>query len=142
MQRSQKIPDIKNVIQKENKRVMQIEFEEMLKFSKELYSRTALIKAAYNFTDMAYIHLDADDHYYYVFISAKEDGKSISEKDFINEMLSQSVRHVVYKQTKNIRELMLARAMASSVMLNENYDSLEDENEEFSEDEILKDWFK
>ena len=37
---------------------------------------------------------------------------------------------------------MLARAMASSVMLNENYDSLEDENEEFSEDEILKDWFK
>ena len=79
---------------------MQIEFEEMLKFSKELYSRTALIKAAYNFTDMAYIHLDADDHYYYVFISAKEDGKSISEKDFINEMLSQSVRHVVYKQTK------------------------------------------
>ena len=84
---------------------MQIEFEEMLKFSKELYSRTALIKAAYNFTDMAYIHLDADDHYYYVFISAKEDGKSISEKDFINEMLSQSVRHVVYKQTKNIREI-------------------------------------
>ena len=63
MQKSQKIPDIKNVIQKENKRVMQIEFEEMLKFSKELYSRTALIKAAYNFTDMAYIHLDADDHY-------------------------------------------------------------------------------
>ena len=121
---------------------MQIEFEEMLKFSKELYSRTALIKAAYNFTDIAYIHLDADENYYYVSMSAKEEGKSISEKDFINEMLSQSVRHEVYKQTKNIRELMLARAMASSVMLNENYDSLEDENEEFSEDEILKDWFK
>lgn len=121
---------------------MRIEFEEMLKFSKELYSKTALIKAAYNFTDIAYIHLDTDENYYYVSMSVKEKGKSISEKGFINEMLSQSVRHEVYKQTKNIRELMLARAMASSVMLNGNYDSLENENEKFSEDEILKDWFK
>ena len=32
-----------------------------LKFNKELYSKTALIKAAYNFTDKAYVHLDSDD---------------------------------------------------------------------------------
>ena len=35
-----------------------------LKFNKELYSKTALIKAAYNFTDKAYVHLDSDDKYY------------------------------------------------------------------------------
>lgn len=29
-----------------------------LKYSKELYSKTALIKAAYNFTDKAYLHLE------------------------------------------------------------------------------------
>ena len=41
------------------------------KYNRELYSKVALIKAAYNFTDRAYVHLDADEKYYYVSISAK-----------------------------------------------------------------------
>lgn len=120
---------------------MKIEFEEMYKFSKELYSKTALIKAAYNFSDVAYIHLDADQNYFYASISPKYENVIVSEIEFFNEMLAQSVRHEVYRQTKNIRELMLARAMASSVMVENEFDNIE-ENEEFSEDEILKDWFE
>lgn len=120
---------------------MEIKFEKVLKFNKELYSKIALIKAAYNFTDRAYIHLDADDCNYYVSILAKEQQEIISEKEFVNEMLSQSVRHEVYRQTKNIRELMLARAMASSMMFEEEFDDYED-TEKFAEDEILKDWFE
>ena len=46
-----------------------------MRFSKELYSKVALIKAAYNFTDRAYVHLDADQHYYYVTVEAKQDEK-------------------------------------------------------------------
>jgi len=123
---------------------MNIDFEKMLKFNKELYSKIALIKAAYNFTDKAYVHLDADDQNYYVSLSAKEEPTLISEEEFLNEILTQSVRHEVYRQTKNIRELMLARAMASSVMFEEEFDSYEDyeESEKYAEDEILKDWFK
>lgn len=122
---------------------MNIDFEKMLKFNKELYSKTALIKAAYNFTDKAYVHLDADDQNYYVSLSAKEESTLISEEEFLNEILTQSVRHEVYRQTKNIRELMLARAMASSVMFEEEFDDYEDEeSEKYAEDEILKDWFK
>ena len=34
------------------------------KFKKELYSKIALLKAAYSFTDKAYIHLDADDEFF------------------------------------------------------------------------------
>lgn len=72
-----------------------------LKFNKELYSKTALIKAAYNFTDKAYVHLDSDDKYYYVTLDMKESGKEeISEHEFENEMLAQSVRHEIYNQTK------------------------------------------
>lgn len=78
-----------------------------LKFNRELYSKVVLIKAAYNFTDSAYIHLDADDEYYYVSIESKEPTVVISENDFVNEMLSQAVRHEIYLQTKTIRELML-----------------------------------
>jgi His-Xaa-Ser system protein HxsD len=113
------------------------------KFNKELYSKTALIKAAYNYTDIAFLHLDADEDYYYVVFETKEGHEDINEQNFLNEMLAQSVRHEIYVQTKNIRELLLARAMATSVVLNDGGvdDECEDNVSEFSEDEILKDWF-
>lgn len=112
----------------------------LMKFRKELYSKVSLIKAAYNFTDQAYVHLDADKEYFYVSIEPKHAGYEISEPDFINEMLTQSVRHEVYQQTKNIRELLLARAMASSVIVDEHLVE-EDQGNAFTESEILKDWF-
>jgi len=112
-----------------------------VRFSKELYSKTALIKAAYNFIDNAYVHLDADDKYYYVSIEPKVSGFNISEKDFVNEMLTQSVRHEIYQQTKNIRELLLARAMATSVIVEEEMVDDCEQDEQFAESEILKDWF-
>lgn len=115
---------------------------ECLKFNKELYSKMALIKAAYNFTDVAYIHLDADSSYYYVNIQPKDDNKEITKEMFENEMLTQSVRHEVYLQTKNIRELMLARTVATSFVAQEDtFDYDIQSQEPFSEDEILKDWF-
>lgn len=113
-----------------------------MKFHKELYSKIALIKAAYNFTDIAYIHLDADNSYYYVTIEPKKLEQTVSEQDFINEMLIQSVRHEVYQQTKNIRELLLARAMATSVIVDKNIiEDDEQNNDSFDECDILKDWF-
>lgn len=111
-----------------------------LKFNKELYSKVALIKAAYNYTDIAYLHLDADDNYYYVSIESKNSEQEINADDFVNEILAQSIRHEVFLQTKNIRELLLARAMATSVVLENNQENLL-QDEEFDEKEILKDWF-
>ena len=113
------------------------------KYNKELYSKVALIKAAYNFTDRAYVHLDADEKYYYVSISAKNGKEEISDDEFENEILAQSARHEIYLQTKNIRELMLARAVATSVVAPKDEDESSDSEveQEFSEDEILKDWF-
>ena len=114
-----------------------------LKYNKELYSKIALIKAAYNFTDRAYVHLDADKKYYYVSISAKDEKEEISDDEFENEILAQSARHEIYLQTKSIRELMLARAVATSVVAlkDEDESSNSEIEQEFSEDEILKDWF-
>lgn len=112
-----------------------------MKFNKELYSKIALIKAAFNFTDSSYIHLDSDDKFYYVTIEPKNGENDIAEKEFINEMLAQSVRHEVYKQTKSIRELLLARAMATSIIVEDGIIEEEYEEETFDENEILKDWF-
>lgn len=113
------------------------------KFRKELYSKSVLLKASFAFTDTAYIHLDADDEYYYVRVIPK-DGNDLEENAFINEMLCQAVRHEVYLQTKNIRELLLARAVSSSVLdtapnpQNEREMSLVEGS---TEDEILRSWF-
>lgn len=114
-----------------------------LKFDKSLYSRISLIKAAYNFTDIAYLHLDSDDKYYYVSIEPKRECQLVTENEFINEMLTQTVRHEVYQQTKSIRELMLARSLATSVIMRDDIEFVEDETaeQELDENSILKDWY-
>ena len=109
-------------------------------FQKEIYPRTVLLKAAFNFTDRAYIHLDSDDKYYIADIENKDGKFDISEKEFINEMLIQAARYQVSRDTKNIRELIYARAMASTLIEEESADSVE-ENESVDMTEILKDWF-
>ena len=53
------------------------------KFAKELYSKIALMKAAYCFTDTCYIHLDADDTYYYVDVEPKSKEAPVNEKQFV-----------------------------------------------------------
>lgn len=114
-----------------------------IKYNKELYSKVALIKAAYNFTDRAYIHLDADQDYYYVSISAKSKNAEPSDDEFENEVLAQCARHEIYLQTKNIRELMLARAVATSVVApTADGEEKSTVDTDFKEDEILKDWFE
>lgn len=113
-----------------------------LKFNRELYSKTALLKAAYFFTDRAYLHLDADNAYYYVAITSKPEMPPVSEEEFENEMLAQSVRHEIYLQTRNIRELLLARAMSTSLVTKKEVVTEDPVHEApFDEDKILKDWF-
>ncbi len=110
----------------------------VFKYKKELYPKIAVIKAAYHFTDVAYIHLDSDEEYYKVEITPKA-GHSIEELDFENQILAQTARNEIYKQTKNIREIALARALASSVVENNEDDS--DMSESISADDILNNWF-
>ena len=114
-----------------------------LKFRKELYPKVVLLKAAYNFTDIAYLHLDADEDYYYVAITPKDGHAEITAGEFENEILAQSVRHEVYQNTKNIRELIMARAMATTVLAEKEItdEAPEIPETQYSEEDILKDWF-
>ncbi|MBR0406275.1 MAG: His-Xaa-Ser system protein HxsD [Eggerthellaceae bacterium] len=135
-----------------------------MRFSKELYPKIALLKSAYSFTDRAYVHLDADDEYYYVELNAKDGQSAIGADDFANEMIAQCVRHEVYQQTKTLRELLVARAMASTVIQtqpkptehdayngflqneqcanSECEDSLPPDGEDELASQILSDWFE
>lgn len=111
-----------------------------IKYQEELYPKEVLIKAAYHFIDHAYIHIDKSDGYFIVSITPKEESLPISQGDFDNEMLMQAARYVVSIRTKNIREITLARAMASTIIEEE---ITHDDTEDFSDiDNILKDWFE
>jgi His-Xaa-Ser system protein HxsD len=111
-------------------------------FDKEIYSRDALVKAAYTFIDDLYVYLSQDEENYIVDISVKDVAKQISniEDKFKNEMLLQCARQIVYSDTKDIRKMILARAMASTII--ENKPKVYSSNKINSEpDEILNDWF-
>lgn len=111
------------------------------KYSKELYTKNSLLKAAYKFTDNAYIHLDVNESEYIVNIIPKKDTNIIDyDLEFCNQLLEERNREIVAQQTKNIREILFARAMASTVIY-ENESEL-DKSESIDDKSAMKDWFE
>lgn len=110
------------------------------RYSRELYPKDVLIKAAFHFLDVAYVHLDCTDKEYIVQIRAKS-RVEVDENEFDNEILSQLARHTILEQTKEVRTLTLARALGSSVVMRseENDEIMQDS---IPADSILKDWFE
>lgn len=120
-------------------------------YNKTIYSKAALLKAAYHFTNDYYIYLDQNNDEYIVEIDAKNglNNSNIKGK-FSNELLAQVTREEIFKQTSHIRELVLGRAFASTIIEinNETETSIEDKLEQFkdgidfvSSDSIFKDWY-
>jgi His-Xaa-Ser system protein HxsD len=108
-------------------------------FKKELYPKEALIKAAYSFIDRCYIYLDHSDTEYIVELKPKDhDAQTSHEDGFKNELLAQTVRLQVYKQTHVIREILMARAMATTLIVEA---PPAETNEDTDLSEILLDWF-
>ena len=109
----------------------------IIEFSKDLYAKEALIEAAYSFTDRAYIKLgQSDDNY--LFEYSLKDGCHLEPGEVENEMLFQTARHQVFLETKELRKIIVARAMASTIVGDETIDESEStENEK----DILRNWF-
>ncbi len=115
---------------------------------KNLYPAKTLLKAAYAFIDSWYIHFEESESKWIVHIYSKNGSdikKQEIEKQFENELISQAVRLTVYQQTKSIREMLLARAMASAMVVEELPDKqVVHEESDISEEElavILTSWF-
>lgn len=112
---------------------------------KAMYRPEVVLKAAYQFLDRCYIHIGEDGDHWLVYLRCKENGsiENLNEQ-FENELLLQAVRYVTYQQTKSLRELLLARALATS-MIDQKPPLERIEQEENSEkdslQEILQDWY-
>ena len=115
-----------------------------LRFKKSIYSLIAIEKAAFVFTEKAYILLDENEKEYIVHIQMKdENGSLLSVKEFENEALAQLLRERIYERTKEIRELVIGRAVSSAVLLKDNpIHSTIDAEKNYDIDSILKDWFE
>ena len=119
-----------------------------IQYDKEFYSKEALLKAAYHFTDRAYVYLGVEDGSFFVEFTAKggtQFDKEKLENEFKNELLAQVIHQTISKETTVLRELLVARAL-SSTMVDEGISSdvaespmTEDAKDEL--DAIAKDWF-
>lgn len=112
-------------------------------FNKSLYSKGALLKAAYHFTDRAYIYLDQDETRYQVDITAKDDEGDEEQlvREFSNELLAQSTREEILRATSGVRELVLGRAFGSTIV-DDAGTGTETTSGESGTEGIFADWFR
>lgn len=118
----------------------------MKEFSNTLYTKEALLKAAYAFTDICYVHLDEHATGYVVAMYNKENDMEIKDPEiymqFENELIAQQTRFVISKKSKNIREMIVARAL-SSTMIGKIADlDVDDESYTYDGDTLMRDWFE
>ena len=115
------------------------------KYSKTLYSKKVLMKAAYDFIGSYYLHLDESADSYIVEFTPKKDIDQNVAQNFENELIAQSIRAQIFEDTKNIRELLIGRAMASSIVMEKDpvqlINSEENKDQELPASAILQDWF-
>ena len=119
----------------------------IVKFDKNLYSKEVIMKTAFAFTSQAYLHLSQDEEHFFIeFWPKHESSLEISKKlggEIENEALAQSVRQIIMLQTKNIREIILARSLASTIVGEMKIDESESDFSAVDSnlDQILTDWF-
>lgn len=116
---------------------------------KSLFSSENLLKAAYFFVESYYIHFDEEGEDWIVSFTPKDgciEGNQKIVDEFENELLVQAVRISVYKRTSPLREMLMARAMTSTVVDEEDpIERIQAAQDDVSDDElksILTDWFE
>lgn len=113
--------------------------------NKEVYPLKAIYRAAYLFADKYYIGLDQTEETYIIKFSGKE--KTCDYDDvgaFQNELLNQNLKLALSNDTREIRELIVTRALYSSFLPEENEEvSISETSEqEYDLDEIAKAWYE
>lgn len=120
-------------------------FEMKTCVTKQIYSSTAALKAAYSFLDRAYIHIADAGEDWEISFEPKTDGQDTLPAEFENELIAQTVRERVAKGTRTIREMLMARALASSVIDEEDpIARMQAEDDDIPSEEpedILTSWF-
>ncbi|WP_026886845.1 His-Xaa-Ser system protein HxsD [Clostridium beijerinckii] len=133
--------DKKHIIKDENKIIFYL--------SKDIYDVKTIMKTAYNFIEEFYIILNYINDNIEVILEGKSRKNSNEmekyQGEFYNELLRQNVRYIVAQDTKNIRELVMGRALYDTCIEYEDNvqeDELNEKNADLNDQlDILVNWF-
>lgn len=119
---------------------------------KEIYDINIIFKSLYNFIDKFYIKLESENDKIKIIFQAKNDS-SIDDLykykgEFYNELLKQQVRYKLVSETKDIRELIMGRALYDTCI--EYIDDTINDEENYAEVDdkiddplnIMSNWFE
>lgn len=122
--------------------------------SKALYPLITIKKAVANYMEDVYIKLEEDKDNIIIKLQLQENKEDLERivGEFYNELLRESLRYDISCETKNLRELIVARALYTTCIdVNENEEILEEQDkkennevvleEEFNIDDIAVNWF-
>lgn len=115
-----------------------------LTFDKALYDKRALLKTAYQFTDRAYVHLSQTQMQWRVSWIPKANC-AVAPEEFENELIHQALRLQLAQESADIRRVLLARAMASTLIELPAEEKVEPDAARTSDEEareILKGWYE
>lgn len=113
--------------------------------SRELYDREVVLKTAYIFTEKAYLHIESNEENWIIHMKMKPGMEAVSPAEFENALISEMVRLSVYRRTHTLRELLMGKALSTSVIEHDNpIREIAGEQETSQEElqDILQDWFE
>lgn len=133
--------------------IIQDKFAE-IKLDKDVYPLMAIKKAVSNFFDDVYVKIEDDNKNFIINFKLQDKQGDLEEviDEFYNECLRESLRYEISVETKNLRELIVGRALYTTcIELDEKKDNQkqidepiyeEDDNTEYSLEDIAVNWFK
>lgn len=117
-----------------------------VRIKKVLYPLKAVYRTAYLFMDDYYIGLDMDQEHFIIRFTGK-DGRIDSDRvgRFQNELLNQCLKLAVSRDTQELRELIVTRALYSAFIPEEDTEKAGEEEADnpgrYDLDEIAKAWY-
>ena len=114
--------------------------------SKALYPLITIKKAVANYMEYVYIKLEEDKDNIIIKLQLQENKEDLEKiiGEFYNELLRESLRYDISCETKNLRELIVARALYTTCIdINEKEEisNEQDEKEDFNIDDKAVNWF-
>lgn len=111
----------------------------------KVYNIKIVMKASYIFIDEFYIFLDYQNGKILVTIESKNNNTVDIDKckgEFCNELLRQGIRYAISMDTKDIRELIMGKALYDTCIEYESNKEVCEENQQFDDYlNILTNWF-
>ena len=108
-----------------------------------IYNDAVIKKAIYNFIENRKVILNKINEKTVVVVSKKSnDDIENFVKNFYSELLNESLRFEVMNETKNIRELILGRALYSTCIDTEENEETTEKDNKYNINDIAKNWFE